>query len=408
MNTADSQAATDWRQVAIAAVTQNVATGLAFGSFGTMVLAIEQEYGASRSGSSLAMSLMVVSLSITASVLGRLLESVSIRTVMIAGACLSVAGYLLASVAQTTGQLLTIYLLLLGPATAMLGVLPSMTLATRWSTLRSRGAALGIVNLPVMVMIVPLAIAPILESEGIRTVYRLLATVDLLLLPLLLLVRGDPPAVSEASIASDAGGAATRRGILRTPAFWLLILATGVITGAGTAKLAHFVPLLIGQGRTFAEANLLLALSGGAGLVGSFIFGALSDRIGGTTAMLYNAVIQAATWTIFLAPVTMPVLVADAVIVGACGGGVQACLGVALASLFGSRAFSRAFGLTALFTLPFLFGLTPLTSVLFEATGNYHLPMAVLVGGFVVAALCLGSLVRIERRNRRAAQGVIA
>ncbi|MEO6715868.1 MAG: hypothetical protein ABIM50_01260 [Novosphingobium sp.] len=48
-------------------------------------------------------------------------------------------------------------------------------------------------------------------------------------------------------------------------------------------------------------------------------------------------------------------------------------------------------------TLPFLFGLTPLTSLIFEASGNYHLPMAMLVGGFIVAALLLALLVHKER-----------
>lgn len=408
MLTHDRLTATDWRQIGIATVAMNVATGLAFGSFGTLVLAIEQEYHAGRSASSLALSLMILSMSISASILGKLLERVSIRVVMVAGAGLCAAAFALASLAQTSGQLLSIYLVLLGPGTAMLGFLPSMTLAARWSTPDRRGMALGVINLPVMVMIVPLAIAPVLESEGIRTVYRLLAGIDLLILPLLLMVRDHPavPAAPDAEALLEDKVEAT--GILRTPAFWLLVLAVGLIVGAGTAKVAHFVPLLIGQGRTFAEANLLLALAGGAGLVGSFVFGWLADRIGGTMAMLLNALIQAATWTILLAPVTMPILVVDAIVVGACGGGVQACLGVALATLFGSRAFSRALGLAALLNLPLLFGMTPLTSMLFEATGNYHLAIGFLIAGFLLAALALSTLPRKERRARFALLGEAA
>ena len=408
MLTHDRLAATDWRQIGIATVAMNVATGLAFGSFGTLVLAIEQEYDAGRSASSLALSLMILSMSISASILGKLLERVSIRMVMVGGAGLCAAAFALASLAQTSGQLLSIYLVLLGPGTAMLGFLPSMTLAARWSSPDRRGMALGVINLPVMVMIVPLAIAPVLESEGIRTVYRLLAGIDLLILPLLLMVRDHPavPAQPDAAALVEDKVAAT--GILRSPAFWLLVLAVGLIVGAGTAKVAHFVPLLIGQGRSFAEANLLLALAGGAGLIGSFVFGWLADRIGGTMAMLLNALIQAATWTILLAPVTMPILVVDAIIVGACGGGVQACLGVALATLFGSRAFSRALGMAALLNLPLLFGMTPLASMLFEATGNYHLAIGSLIGGFLIAALCLSVLPRQERRARSALLGETA
>ncbi|MEO6093944.1 MAG: MFS transporter [Novosphingobium sp.] len=393
---------TNWAQVGIATATQNFATGLTFGSFGTLVLAIESEFHASRSSSSLAISLLVVSLSITSSVLGRLLERVSIRTVMMAGAVLGSVAFGLASVAREAWQLLVIYLVLLGPATAMLGVLPSMTLASRWAAEPQRGLAMGIVNMPVLVMIVPLTIAVVLESSGIRQVYRLLALADLAVLLLVLFVR-DRPVVAEAdgAVAVAGGGPVdNRHAILRSPVFWLMVVALGLVVGAGTMKLAHFVPLLIQQGRSFHEANSLLAISGGAGLFGSFIFGALADRIGGFRALVCNALVQAGMWTIFLAPVSYGILVVDAVIVGACGAGVQAAFGVALGVVFGQASFSRAFGLSSLFTLPFLFGLTPLASLLYEATGNYHLPMGMMIGGFIIAAAIFVYLGTAERRAR--------
>jgi MFS family permease len=404
---------TNWPQVLLAMIAQNVATGLAFGSFGTIVLAIETEYGASRSASSLAMSLMLVSLSLTASVLGRLLEKRAIRSVMMTGAVLAAAAYLAASLVHGASQLLLIYLLLVGPATAMLGIVPSLTLAARWSSDRNRGLALGLVTMPVAVTIVPLAIAPLLEGEGIRAVYRVLAAVDLLLLPVLLLVRDRPlgesaPRPAASPRATPAKAEEDGSHILRSRIFWVLVAAEGLIVGAGTMKLAHFVPLLTEQGRSFDQANMLLAISGGAGLVGSFIFGSLADRLGGTKALFCNALVQACMWTIFLAPVTMTVLVLDAVIVGACGAGVQAAFGVALTSLFGREHFSRALGFASLLTLPFLFGLTPLASLIYEATGNYHLPMGMMVGGFLFAAVLLAALFRTESRHRAATAGASA
>lgn len=393
----------NWLQIGIATLTQNFATGLAFGSFGTMVLAIEREYEASRAQSSLAISFLVISLSITASLLGRILETVSIRKVTIAGAILAACGFGLASLAQQAWQFMIVYALILGPATAMLGVLPSMTHATRWSNEHQHGLALGIVNMPVMVMIVPLAIAPLLLHDGIRYVFRLLAIADLCLIPVLLLMMRD--ANVEKRDALEPGDASVDGGhVLRSPVFWILVAGQGILAGAGTMKLAHFIPLLTEQGRSFHEANLLLAISGGAGLLGSFAFGALADRIGGARALVLNAILQAAMWTIFLVPVSFPVLLADAVVVGACGGGIQGAFGVILASVFGQKHFSRAFGLTALFTLPFLFGLTPAASLLYEATGNYHLPMGLMVGGFLIAAVLFAL---ISAKERHATQHVL-
>ncbi|GGC06688.1 hypothetical protein GCM10011494_26630 [Novosphingobium endophyticum] len=375
----------NWLQIGIATLTQNFATGLAFGSFGTLVLAIEHEYAASRAQSSLAISLLVISLSITASLLGRILETVSIRMVATGGAILAACGFGLASVVQEAWQFMAVYGLILGPATAMLGLLPSMTHATRWSNEHQRGLALGIVNMPILVMIVPLVIAPLLLSEGIRYILRVLAIADLCLIPVMLLVMRDAN-VDKRDALEPGDESVDGSHILRSPVFWLLVAGQGILAGAGTMKLAHFIPLLTEQGRSFAEANLLLAISGGAGLLGSFAFGALADRVGGAKALVLNAILQAVMWTIFLMPVSFPVLLADAVVVGACGGGIQAAFGVVLSTVFGQKHFSRALGLVSLFTLPFLFGLTPAASLLYEATGNYHLPMGLMVAGFLVAA----------------------
>jgi hypothetical protein len=79
----------------------------------------------------------------------------------------------------------------------------------------------------------------------------------------------------------------------------------------------------------------------------------------------------------------------DAIIVGACGGGVQGAFGVAVVTFFGARAFGRAYSLFQLSTLPFLFGLTPLASVLFERSGSYYLPMAVTIACLAISSLAL-------------------
>ncbi len=378
---------TNWWQIVLACVANNFASGFAFGSFGTLVLALEQEFHASRATSSLALSLMVLSLSSTAALLGKLVEHISLRPVMVAGAVLGAAAFALTSIADSAWQLLAIHFLLLGPAVAMFGALPANTSGARWATDHQRGVALGLINMPLLVMVVPLALAPLLEAAGIRMVYRTMAAALLLLAPLLLLVRDKVPAEGLAThpkLPSLSEG--PQAPLTRSPIFWLLVVAQGLLVGAGTMKLAHFVPLLIEQGRTFNEANTLLALSGGAGLAGSFLFGALADRLGGAKSLMVNCLVQAAMWTVFLAPVGLTVLVLDAIIVGACGAGAQAAFGVIVTALYGARSFSRAFGLFSFFTLPFLFGLTPLMSLLYQSSGSYHLPMGLMVGGFLLAA----------------------
>jgi len=398
----------NWFQVGLAALSQNFATGMAFGGFGTMLLSVESEYHASRSQSSLLLSLLVVSLSLTAAFLGRKLERWPIRPVMIAGALLGAGGFMLASLVDGIYPLLAVFLLVLGPATAMFGVLPSMTLASRWAAPARQGLAMGIVNMPVMVMLVPLSIAPILEAYDVRNAFRALALAELLVALALMLVRerpvanGGEPGVALAEAAGDVGEAATKhetQAMLRSGILWLIVLAIGLIVGAGAMKITHMIPLLMEQGRTFDQANLLLALSGGAGLIGSFTFGWLADRIGGCRTLMLNALLQAGMWTIFLFKVPMALLVADALVVGACGGGAQAAFGAALIALFGKRAFSNALGLVSLLTIPFLFGISPVVSLVYEASGTYHIAMSMMVVGFLLAILALWHPARVERRS---------
>jgi MFS family permease len=382
-----------WSQVALAALGQNLASGLAFGSFGTIVLAIERDYGATRASSALAISATIVTLSITAMVLGQTIHRIAIRTIMILGALVSAAAFLAASRVHTIVPLIATYALLLGPGTAMLGIVPTNTLAARWAPPHHRGLAMGLVNMPAMVMAVPLLVVPILQRWGIRTVYETMGCVDLAAIAVLLFVRNAPNA--QAGPAPETRGEApTRRA-----AFWLVGIAQGLIVSAGTVKLAHFIPLLIDQGHSFAEANMLLALSGGAGLAGAFLFGALADRIGGVRAMICNALVQAVVWSVFLAPVTLPVLVFDAIVVGACAGGIQGVFGVAIARLFGTGNVGRVLGYTSLMTLPFLFGMPPLAGVMFEMTGTYRLPMGAMIVLLIAAGAILMPVVRQEAQT---------
>ena len=87
-------------------------------------------------------------------------------------------------------------------------------------------------------------------------------------------------------------------------------------------------------------------------------------------ALALNCLVQGIVWFIFLQPVGYSLLVLDAIIVGACGGGIAAAQGVLLTRLFGIRNFARAMGLVTLFTVPFTFGISPLASRLYFPVGR--------------------------------------
>jgi len=381
--------------VAIAAVTQNVAVGLTFGSFGTLVLAIEERFATSRTLSALGISLVLLVYSLSAPLLGPLIARTSIRRVLTTGALLSAAGYCLLPWAGSIGQFLAIFTLFISPGFLMLGVIPSNILASNWFIHR-QGRALGFVTMPVFVMLVPMISAWGLHHYGLSAVLFGIGLAHLMVLPLMPFVVDRPEQIGQRPLGYEAQGSAHAipeaqaalpwKTLLARPLLWLVAVAIGIAVGGGVLKAAHMVPLVIGQGWSLEEASFLFALSGGTGIIGAMGFGWLADKFGPGHALAANCIVQALVWFIFLQPAPYWLLVVDAVIVGACGGGLAAAQGVLLMRLFGARNFARAMGLVTMFTVPFTFGAAPLASALFDATGSYWTPVAIQIAGFALAA----------------------
>ncbi|WP_380805891.1 MFS transporter [Sphingobium tyrosinilyticum] len=381
-----------WRMVAIAAVTQNVAVGLTFGSFGTLVLAIEQRFATTRTLSALGISLVILLYSLSAPLISPLLARTSIRRVLTIGALLGAAGYCLLPLAGSIGQFLAIFALLISPGFLLLGVLPSNILASNWF-IRHQGRALGFVTMPVFVMLVPMISAWALHHFGLDRVLIGIGIAHLLVLPLMPFVIDRPEQIGQHPLGHEDAIARieTRqmlpwKALLTNPSLWLLTVAVGIVVGGGVLKAAHMVPLVMGQGWSLEEASFLFAVSGGTGVLGAIAFGWLADRLGPGHALAANSVVQGLVWFIFLQPAPYWLLVVDAVVVGACGGGIAAAQGVLLTRLFGPRNFAQVMGLVTMFTVPFTFGAAPLASALFDATGSYWTPIALQIGGFAFAA----------------------
>ena len=387
-----------WRMAGLAFLTQNFATGLTFGSFGAILLAIEARHQTTRTLSSLGLSLAIVSLSLLAPILGTALtKRISIRTSMAAGICLGALGYSLLALAPNIHTLLAIYLFIIGPSLVLFGNLPSNTLVATWFGARP-GKAMGLVNMPILVMLTPLAAAAILNSFGLGAVFVAIAIAHLCILPCVLLVKDGPFALRGASVAPVG-----QDRLFVRPEFWLLAVACGIASGAGVMKMSHLAAIVIEQGYSVTLAVQLLAISGAAGLLGSPLFGWLADRIGGLRAMVLNVLIQAASFSILLAPIGPTALFLDAIVIGVCGAGVTPALGVIYARLFGPENYGRALGLMSFATLPFVFGMTPLASALFDVSGDYVAPIAAMTMLLIMAGGCFWGLHFRERRQSGAA-----
>ncbi len=390
------------RMVVVAALSQNVATGFMFGSFGALVVPIERQMHVDRGLSSAGAALVILAIGVIAPFIGWLIRTCGLKWMMIAGALLCSAGYATAGLASDITVLLLAYGLMIGPGVALLGLSVPTTLVSNWFV-EGRGKAIGIVNMPIAVALVPPVMALLLAQLGLSATYMVLAVGSLLLTPALFLVveRPDQASVNlwddkEIPIVVAPLGNVE---LLRTRDYRRLAFSAAMMAGGGAMLTTHIISLAIGEGVDPPLAALLLSLLGAAGVAGSLAYGALADRFGGPRAMVLNATCQAFLWAGFLVPMDFVPRALLIVLIGINSGGMITCIGTALSQRFGPAALGAALGLWSLLNLPFAVGMPPLAGFLFERFHGYSAAFTLQICLFAVAAVLAGLVARAGSRR---------
>ena len=397
-NTTDEVRRTATRMLIVAFVAQNAASGFAFGSFGPMVQVFERELNVERSLSTAGLPLMILALSLAAPFIGRATHRFTLRQLMSAGAAMMAAGFVLIAFAPDILTVLLGYGLLIGPGYALLGVMLPSALVSRWYD-EGVGRALGIINMPLFIGVVPLITAWVFPAVGRSGVFLGLAAAAICTLPLTLSIVDHPPRDREAAPGLDslehAGGAGilSLSEILRSGTFWLICLSGSIIGGAAISITTHIVPMAIGWGENPASAALLLSVLGFAGIAGSPLFGWLCDRLGGLEAMAVACVLLIALWSTLLVHPAFAILLPLALCLGIAGSGMAPTLASSIHQNFGSVNFSQVFGLFCLFSVPFLVGAPLLAGIIFDTVGDYN-PAILIQAGLLAVGMIIALLAR--------------
>lgn len=399
--------AAGWIMVILAALAQNCALGLSFGSYSTLIGAMEVRYDTSRALASSGLGGLILSMSLCSPVVGSLLQKYSLRWIMVLGAALSAVGYALMPLVDRVELMLLIYVGILGPGACLLGIVPAATLVSNWFV-RDRGKALGVINMPLLLFAMPPVFGHLLGRVGMNGVFLVMALMFVVVALAVLLVIDKPALVGRtphgaeqdtAANRAGAGRALTRNELMGLASFWLLSIGVGVLNSGPTMIVTHFVPFGTGRGYSIEEAALLVSAFGGAGVLGALVFGWIVDRIGAINALILNALVQVVLWMGLYPDLGFPVLLVLAASFGMCGGAIVALHGAAVNELFGQPSFSQAMGLSYVFKLPFIVGSAPLAGWLFDRTGSYMPSISLHIGAFVLAALIFWQLRSGTRRQ---------
>ncbi len=366
-----------WQILLICFLTQNIAMGFTFGSFGALLQSSEEHFGITRAFASVGMSLVTLAIGGLSPFVGNILQYSSIRTVMIGGAAIGGVAYLGLALSNIY-QVALLFYALIGLAVSILAILGPLTLVANWFS-SNRAKTLSIVNLPLALFLTPYLVSEFLPLHGRFTILAFAAVLFFLLIPLLFLIKDKPTAsqsqdsanaVSDTAHATPHDDVLSIKAILKLPEFWLVSLGIGLMAGVGTVFVVHIVAFGVMKGMPLQSASLLMSLYAASGILGLMIFPPLADRIGSAKALISTAICQTLLFTGLLTVDGTPFFILAALF-GMCSIPMVTLHGAVLSEIFTAKNISKAMGYSYSLKLPFLFFLPPVVGFLYDYNGNY-------------------------------------
>jgi len=386
-----------WRMVGVAFFVDFVAVGFFFYSYGVFFKAIAAEFGDSRLGVALGLTVTQTVGAIAAPLIGRALDRFPIRRVIAAGAVAMSVGFALLSQVATQAQFYVVLGLFIGFGASSMGGLATAKLVANWFE-RRRGTALGIAATGISLsgVIMPAVTATLIESSGWRSAFLLYAGFTaFVVLPVVFRFVVSRP--SDLGLAPDgaragrtgASAPAPRTGARRLWArreFWVLVTTIGLLFCCQSATLTHLVPRVTDMGYTLLEASAVMSACAGAGVAGKMVYGWLIDRVAPRTAVLLAIGSQVLGQLAMLYAPTYGVFTAGAAAFGFGMGGIVPLQGALVARIFGVESFGRALGLMRPAMLPLQVVGVPFAGWIFDVTGHYDTAFSVFLAVYALAA----------------------
>ncbi len=277
-----------WWMLAASVVAVALAAGLSFWSFGLYVDPLESQFGWSRAEVSGGFSVGFLASAIAAPLIGWWIDRYGPRRIILIGAVLTAASYLLLAATSELWQWF-VYQSINAVFRQMMFFIPFQALISRWFD-RRRGLAVGLLGTGFSLggfVVVPImqAVIDAVRWEGSFIVAGI--AIVAIFTPLSLLLLRDDPSEIGAEVDGDARPAdspATPRPLtgvsvreaLRTPLFWVISGALTAFFFGMISWMLHGIPYYESVGYSTERAALLFSIAAGGGVVARLTFGYLA------------------------------------------------------------------------------------------------------------------------------------
>lgn len=390
-----------WVIAIIAFLNLFVWSGCGFYGFSLFVPSLQAEFGWGRGPLLMCVTLFSVIGALGSPVVGRLVDKIGAKMVMVVGAIAFGLGFIVAATTNSLWQLYAGYVLI-GFASAGIGSVPSAKVVSAWFK-RKRGTAIGIMGAGVGAggfVLVPIIGGFVIPHFGWRMAFVFMAVVAWIIIPAILaFIRMAPdPAKGQfvdgdASASKAAGGpppGLTPTQAYRTAAFWLIAFTFAVLSFAMAGILMNMVPNFVDQGVNMAVAAGALGLVGLFSAIMKFVFGWLCDVIPAHVATAIGLGFQLAAIALLItigpsSPIWM--MYAFAILMGTAAGQWLPTMAVITSRSFGLANYGTIFGIITMFQMGGAAGGPPIMGAMFDATGSYKLAFIIALGLSVLSVV---------------------
>lgn len=390
-----------WQVVAVAMLTQALQAGLLIYSFGTMAVAFEAEFDATRTQVMLGATVLSLTTSLLAPLFGTLVDRRSVRSLMLVAVSALALGLLALSQARALWQVWIVFGTLLPVGNLLLGQLPTSALVTRWFS-RLRGRAMGIAATGTSLggFVLPVLLTGLIGHFGWRQALVMIGLGAFVVgAPLIHRFVVDHPA--DRGLHPDGDSAPTQRpqyapgshdgiaAILRERAFWCETLAIGLALFVYLGFLSNLYPHAMATGQAPTSAAALMSIVALCSVAGKLGFGTVADRMDLRHTMWLAFACMGVGTLVLSQALSYAALVAGAVLFGLAAGGLLPVWGAMVARSFGPARFGRALGAMNLAMAPVTLLSAPYAGYLFDRFGSYELAFATYAAVLAVAAMAL-------------------
>ena len=396
-----------WWMVGVAAFMLTLMALTIFQGIGTFLVALERQFGWSRTTLSGAFSLARVQGAVIGPVEGYLIDRLGNRRMVLIGYTIMGVGFILLSQIQTVWQFYAAFILI-SLGSGLGGWLAMISMVNNWFVRkRSIAIATAMSGIHFGGLLVPvLGIA--IESHGFKmTTFGIGVFLLVVVIPVTRVIKnrpedvgllpdGDPPipqtqADQSTTIEGDEEEQEfTARQALRTPAFWVITMVHLSSSVSIVTLSLHLVPKLTDMGLGLPTAGLVVLTYTIVALPFQFLAGFVADKVPKPPVIFVFLALQAVSLLIIAVADTIGMAFLFALLYGIGFGGRIPLLTAIRGDYFGRKSFATIMGLSQFPNNIAMIGAPLFAGYIFDLRGSYFIPFtAFAVLNFLGALLIL-------------------